>query len=53
MLTLTDVTALTENDPFDSKKRRIPSPLGIWTGLSLGRHRRGRPKEEWGKQWRK
>ena len=53
MLTLTDVTALTENDWFDSKMRRIPSPLEIGTGLSTGRHRRGRPKEVWGKQWRK
>jgi len=53
MLTLTDLTTLTENDLFDSKKRRIPSPLEIWTGLSTGRHRRGRPKEVWGKQWRK
>ena len=53
MLTLTDVTTLTENDSFDSKMRRIPSPLEIWTGLSTGRHRRRRPKEVWGKQWRK
>jgi len=38
MLTLTDLTTLTENDLFDSKKPKISSPLEIWTGLSTGRY---------------